>query len=122
MNAGARDRLVFTLITLSFATLAYVVRGVDLIGAAAGFITTFALTLAGGTPMFGTVLLVFILTYLATRFGRQRKNQLQIAERGKGREGAQVLANIGCAALAATLSQLTPWRVALLVGSIAALA
>ncbi len=122
MNAGARDRLVFALITVSFATLAYVVHGVNLTGAAAGFIAAFALTVAGGLPMFGAVLLVFILTYLATRFRRQRKSELQIAERGKGRDGAQVLANIGCAALAAVLAHLTPWHVPLLVGSIAALA
>ncbi len=72
--------------------------------------------------MFGAVLLVFVLTYLATRFRRQRKNELQIAERGKGRDGAQVLANIGVAAIAAALSQLTFWRVPLLVASIAVLA
>jgi uncharacterized protein (TIGR00297 family) len=72
--------------------------------------------------MFGAVLLVFVLTYLATRFRRQRKNELQIAERGKGRDEAQVLANIGVAAMAATLSQVTAWRVPLLAASIAALA
>ena len=122
MNTGVRDRLVFTLITVSFATFAYILRGVNLTGAAAGLIATFALTVAGGARIFGAVLLVFVLTYLATRFRRQRKSELHIAERGKGRDGAQVLANIGCAAMAATLSQLTPWRVPLLVASIAALA
>jgi uncharacterized protein (TIGR00297 family) len=80
------------------------------------------LTLAGGPASFGALLLVFILTFLATRFGRQRKSDLHIEERGKGRDGAQVMANIGCAAVAATLSQLTPWHMPLLVGSIAALA
>lgn len=123
MNAGLRDRLALTaVVTVLFATLAYALRGVNPSGAAAGLIATFALMLAGGPQMFGAVLLVFILTYLATRFRRQRKHELQIAERGKGRDGAQVLANIGVAAIAATLSQLTPWHVPLLAASIAALA
>lgn len=123
MNVSGRDRLgLAALVTVLFATLAYVLRGVNLTGAAAGLIATFPLTLAGGLPMFGAVLLVFVLTYLATRFRRQRKNELQISERGRGRDGAQVLANIGVAAMAATLSQLTPWRATLLAASIAALA
>lgn len=123
MNAERAYRLAFAaLVTMLFATFAYALRGVNLTGAAAGLIATFALTLAGGAQIFGAVLLVFILTYLATRFRRQRKNELQIAERGRGRDGAQVLANIGVAAIAATLSQLTPWRMPLLAASIAALA
>ncbi len=123
MNSARPHQWGFAaLVTVLFATLAYVLRGVNLTGAAAGLIATFALTLAGGPPMFCAVLLVFVLTYLATRFGRQRKNELQIAERGKGRDGAQVLANIGVTAMVATLSQLTAWHAPLLVASIAALA
>jgi uncharacterized protein (TIGR00297 family) len=72
--------------------------------------------------MFGAVLLVFLLTYLATRFGRVGKRQLAIADRAAGRDGAQVLANVGVAAIAAALACLTPWRAPLLTGSIAALA
>ena len=122
-NPEFRHRLGLTaVVTVLFATLAYALRGVNLTGAAAGLIATFALMLAGGQQMFGAVLLVFVLTYLATRFRRQRKNELHIAERGKGRDGAQVLANIGVAAIAATLSQLVPWRVPLLAASVAALA
>lgn len=123
MNPGRPHRLALTaLVTMSSATLAYIVRGVNLAGAAAGLIATLALTLAGGAQMFGAVLLVFILTYLATGFRRQYKKELEIPERGKGRDGAQVLANIGVAAVAATFSQITSWRVPLLVASIAALA
>ena len=122
-DVGGRDRLALAaLVTVLFATLAYVLHGVNLTGAAAGLVATFVLTLAGRTRMFGAVLLVFILTYLATRFRHQRKNELQIAERGKGRDGAQVLANIGVAAMAAALSQLTMWDVPLFAASVAALA
>jgi uncharacterized protein (TIGR00297 family) len=121
-HAEFRHRLPLTaLVTAVFALAAWLLRGVNRSGAASGFIAAFALTIAGGPAIFGAVLLVFVLTFLATRFGRQRKSELHIEERGKGRNGAQVLANIGCAAVAATLSQLTPWHMPLLAGSIAAL-
>src|SRR5262249_55758164 len=58
----------------------------------------------------------------ATRFGRTRKRSLAIAERSGGRDGAQVLANVGVSATFAALSSLTPYRVPLIVGSLAALA
>jgi uncharacterized protein (TIGR00297 family) len=91
-------------------------------GAAAGFLVTLVLFVADGPSMFGAVLLVFVLTYVATRFGRSRKQSRAIAERPSGRDAAQVLANIGCAALAAACAYLFPWRTSMLAGSIAALA
>ncbi len=45
------------------------------------------------------VLAVLILTGLATRFGRQRKERLGTAEKRQGRGAAQVAANVGLAAL-----------------------
>jgi len=72
--------------------------------------------------MFLAVLLVFALTLAATRFGRRRKQRLIIAEPAGGRDGTQVLANVGIAAMAAALSTITPYRLPLLVGSLAALA
>jgi uncharacterized protein (TIGR00297 family) len=45
------------------------------------------------------VLMVLILTSLATRFGRRRKERLGTAEKRKGRGAAQVAANLGMAAL-----------------------
>jgi uncharacterized protein (TIGR00297 family) len=44
------------------------------------------------------VLIVLILTSLATRFGRRRKERLGTAEKRKGRGAAQVAANLGMAA------------------------
>jgi uncharacterized protein (TIGR00297 family) len=46
------------------------------------------------------VLAVFLLTFLATRMGRERKEQLGTAERRRGRNAAQVAANLGVAAIA----------------------
>jgi uncharacterized protein (TIGR00297 family) len=45
------------------------------------------------------VLAVLILTSLATRFGRRRKERLGTAEKARGRGAAQVAANLGMAAL-----------------------
>jgi uncharacterized protein (TIGR00297 family) len=109
------------LVTFAFAIFARSIGGITTSGAAAGFLVTCILFITDGRAMFGAVLLVFVLTYLATRFGQRRKRQLAIAERAAGRDGAQVLANLGLAALAAALAHLTPWRAPLLTGSIAAL-
>jgi len=45
------------------------------------------------------VLAVLVLTSLATRFGRRRKQRLGTAEKGHGRGAAQVAANLGMVAL-----------------------
>ncbi|MGA3343751.1 MAG: DUF92 domain-containing protein [Terracidiphilus sp.] len=45
------------------------------------------------------VLAVFLLSFLATRLGRERKEQLGTAERRQGRTAAQVAANLGVAAI-----------------------
>ncbi len=45
------------------------------------------------------VLAVFLLSFLATRLGRARKEQLGTAERRQGRTAAQVAANLGVAAI-----------------------
>jgi uncharacterized protein (TIGR00297 family) len=48
------------------------------------------------------VLAVLLLTSLATRFGRKHKESLGMAEEKRGRNAAQVCANLGCAALVCT--------------------
>jgi uncharacterized protein (TIGR00297 family) len=122
-TAGPRSRLLpALLVTFCFAVFARILHGVTVMGAAAGFLVTLVLFVADGPSMFGAVLLVFVLTHLATRFGRSRKQSRAIAERSSGRDAAQVLANVGCAALAAACAYLFPGRASLLAGSIAALA
>ena len=49
------------------------------------------------------LVLLFVLTYLATRAGRQRKAEAGLAEKRKGRSAAQVIANLSIAALSVTL-------------------
>jgi uncharacterized protein (TIGR00297 family) len=48
------------------------------------------------------VLAVFVLTFIATRLGREHKERLGTAERRRGRSAAQVAANLGVAALASS--------------------
>jgi uncharacterized protein (TIGR00297 family) len=111
------------IVTLVFAGAAWLLRGVSAGGGAAGFLVTGILFIAGGTPMFVAVLLVFVLTYAATRFGQVQKRSLNIAERShRGRDAAQVFANLGVAALFAALAWLAPGRSLWLCAGVAALA
>jgi uncharacterized protein (TIGR00297 family) len=48
------------------------------------------------------VLAVFLLSFLATRLGREQKERLGTAERRQGRTAAQVAANLGVAAIASS--------------------
>ncbi|PYY23019.1 MAG: hypothetical protein DMG62_10190 [Acidobacteria bacterium] len=110
------------MITLAFAVVARVLASVTGSGAAAGFLVTSMLLVTSGPAMFVAALLVFVLTLLATKFGKKRKQSLRIAERSGGRDGAQVMANVGISAIFAVLSAITSRRLPLLVGSLAALA
>ena len=47
------------------------------------------------------VLAVFLLAFIATRLGRERKEELGVAEKRQGRTAAQVAANLGVAAIVA---------------------
>jgi uncharacterized protein (TIGR00297 family) len=107
---------------LSFALLAWLVRGVSRSGALAGALIAMVISCAGGLQMFATLVVLFVVTWLATRLGRERKQRLGIAERPRGRNGAQVLANLWAAAMAITLAMLLPWHYPLLVAALAALA
>jgi uncharacterized protein (TIGR00297 family) len=49
------------------------------------------------------LLAVFLLTYIATKIGRAQKDHLGTSESRHGRNAAQVAANLGIAALAASL-------------------
>jgi uncharacterized protein (TIGR00297 family) len=98
---------VFAALTLLFAALGRVVRGVTTGGAVAGAAVCFALLWVAGLAGFAGLLTVFVLTWVATRFGYAHKQQLGTAEARAGRTALQVLANLGtsasCAVLYATL-------------------
>ena len=82
-----------------FAQFGYIVHGVTGTGAVAGFAIAFVLWMLGGWGSFAVLFAVFVLTWLATRFGGARKQRLGVAEHRTGRTGLQVLANVGLAGM-----------------------
>jgi uncharacterized protein (TIGR00297 family) len=107
--------------TLAFAVSARRLRAVTLSGAVAGGVLAFLLFVAGGYGAFAALIAVFLLTWITTRTGHQRKRQLGTAEQGGGRSASQVIANIGVAAAAAVVGLVTRHPAAF-VASAAALA
>jgi uncharacterized protein (TIGR00297 family) len=110
-----------TAITLAFAVLARVVRGVNRSGAIVGAVACFLLFAAAGPAGFAVLVVLFALSWISTRLGYRHKRQLGLAEHREGRHGWQVLANLGVAALAATAFAATGNRL-LLLSAAAALA
>jgi len=90
-------------LTLVFAALGRLVRGVTTGGAVAGAVVCFALLLGAGHGGLAALVTVFVLTWIATRIGYTRKRRLGTAEPRQGRSAAQVFANLGVAALCALL-------------------
>jgi uncharacterized protein (TIGR00297 family) len=90
-------------ITALFALIGYAVRGVNASGALAGAAVCLALIVGAGPGAFVTLLALFVMTWIATRVGRSRKQRLGTAERPAGRNASQVLANLGVAAAGALL-------------------
>jgi uncharacterized protein (TIGR00297 family) len=88
-------------LTVVFAALGHLVRGVSRSGAIAGGLVCFALLVSVGPSAFAGLLVVFAVTWAATRWGRSRKQILGTAERREGRTATQVLANTGMAAACA---------------------
>jgi uncharacterized protein (TIGR00297 family) len=55
------------------------------------------------------LLAVFLLTFAATKIGKAKKERLGTGESRRGRNSAQVVANLGVAALAASLGMILGW-------------
>ena len=72
--------------------------------AASMMFSTFAFPYHPWNTALVPILTVLVLTSLATRFGRSRKQRLGTAEAKHGRNAAQVCANLGFAALICTLA------------------
>ena|SRR2546427_5062334 len=108
-------------VTLGFALLARALRAVDQSGMLAGGAACFLLFAGAGPSAFAVLAALFLLTWVATRFGYRRKQDLGVAERGDGRDAWQVLANLSVASLAALAFGVTGNR-AWLFASAAALA
>jgi uncharacterized protein (TIGR00297 family) len=90
-------------VTLAFAWLARRIRGVSNSGAIAGGVVCFLLLVCVGPAGFLALFSLFVVTWIATRLGRQRKQRLGTAERRDGRTAEQVLANLSSAAICAVM-------------------
>ena len=120
--ASTPERLAIAAgVTVGFAVLAGVLRGVNRSGALAGGLACLLLFTGGGPEAFGTLAALFAMTWVSTRLGYRRKVALGLAERREGRNGWQVLANLAIAAIACVLFGATGNR-AWLMGAVAALA
>lgn len=108
-------------VTLFFAVLGYLLRGVTVSGAVAGAMVSFALYGGAGPGAFVALVLVFTVTWLATRLGYRRKLTLGTAEKEEGRTAPQVLANLVVAGACAAGYGLFARKDALLLAMAAAL-
>jgi uncharacterized protein (TIGR00297 family) len=108
-------------VTLAFAGLARVLRGVNASGALAGGLACLLLFVGAGPAAFAVLGALFAVTWLSTRLGYSRKMALGLAERREGRTAWQVLANLAAASLGSVLYGASGNRV-WLVAAVAALA
>lgn len=106
-------------VTIAFGLLGYLLQGVTRWGGVAGFLCALAIYVGLGPGGFATLVTVFVLTWICTRLGSRRKQELGLMQREGGRDAGQVFANVGAAAVFAALS--LHWTV-LAVASVAALA
>jgi uncharacterized protein (TIGR00297 family) len=119
--ASSPERLAIAgAVTLGFAGLARLLRGVNRSGAQAGGLSCFLLFAGAGPAAFATLAALFVVTWVSTRLGYRRKLALGLAERRDGRNAWQVLANLAVAALAAVIFSATGSR-AWLIAAVAAL-
>jgi uncharacterized protein (TIGR00297 family) len=101
--------LVPFLLSVGFALLVWLLKAATLPAATIGF----AICMALGEPRHGengmntaalsALVALFVLTFAATRFGRAKKELRRLAERRGGRRTSQIVANLGVAALCASM-------------------
>jgi len=99
--SGSSRFWVAAVVTLAFTAVARWLRGVSFSGSIAGAIVCFVLYAYAGPGAFAALVSVFVLTWVATRFGYRRKQSLGTAEHREGRTAGQVLANLTTATASA---------------------
>ena len=119
--ASGHPAWISLILTLAFAGLARLVRGVSVSGALAGAAICFVLYISAGPGAFVALVSVFVLAWVSTRVGYQRKRRLGTAERRDGRTALQVLANLGIAAICCAFAAMTSRTAAFLLAASAAL-
>jgi uncharacterized protein (TIGR00297 family) len=107
--AGARYLGMSAAVSVSFGLAARMMRAATLAAASCGVVICFNITVLSGKPAAGSVvqsglpclLVLFVLTHLATRYRREQKVQHDSEAEKHGRNAAQVIANLGIGAIAA---------------------
>jgi uncharacterized protein (TIGR00297 family) len=94
-------------ITLVFALAAWGMGGVSRSGALAGAMIAFILA-NRDLRLFWVLLIVFFVTFAATRAGDSRKRQFKMSQAEGGRSASQVTSNLGVAALALAVPSFVP--------------
>ncbi|XWK49454.1 DUF92 domain-containing protein [Tunturiibacter empetritectus] len=111
--AGSVRSLLFPVgFSVGFAGLVWMLRSATLPAAGVGLlvclIAALVVRVPGGLgffvrPALCALIALFVLTFVATRFGRRRKGARGLAEARSGRRASQVVANLGVAALCAAV-------------------
>jgi uncharacterized protein (TIGR00297 family) len=102
----ARGHLYATLLlVVVFAGVARLARGVSTSGTVAGATVAFILAIRDW-KLFWMLVVVFLVTFVATRVGAKRKRRFQVAEAKSGRSASQVMSNLGVSALGIAISPL----------------
>lgn len=123
MLVSPSDALPAAVVAVGFALLARGLRAVTDGGALAGAAIAFVVILAGGLRSFLPLIMVFLLTLVATRWRAERKRTLGLAERHGGRNAGQVVANLGASALCAAAAVAFPRHLyILMIGAMTVLA
>ena len=94
--------------SVAFAVLVWAMRSATLPAAGVGLLVCLTLSLRGSGSFFGrpglsALIVLFVLTFAATRYGRKKKEARGLAEARSGRRASQVVANLGVAALCASV-------------------
>jgi uncharacterized protein (TIGR00297 family) len=113
-SGSVRSLLFPVVFSVGFAGLVWMLRSATLPAAGVGLLVCLISTLAVRVPIgFGVftrptlsaLIALFVLTFVATRFGRRRKEARGLAEVRSGRRASQVAANLGVAALCAAMGR-----------------
>lgn len=96
-------------VSVLFATAAWLLKAATPAAATCGGVICFLLTYWTGSPLNSLsrsallpLAVLFLITFLATRAGRQKKAKVGLAEPRTGRTASQVIANLSVSALCAT--------------------
>jgi uncharacterized protein (TIGR00297 family) len=97
-------------LSVGFAGLVWVLRSATLPAAGVGLLVCLILAVAVRAPAgfftrpaLSALIALFVLTFAATRYGRKKKEARGLAEARSGRRASQVVANLGVAALCASV-------------------